>query len=210
MEVATFPTTLAERAELEPGLVRLPATWEEYVGLLREQGLPLEFEDDQIIFMSIASNPHEAIVANILGILYNLLDSRQDLHAVGSNRHVFIEEFHADYAPDAHVVLGVPQEHTLRKGLTANLNPRIIFEVLSPSTAEHDLGTKLPRYKKIPSVRQIVYLEQERPLISVFTRIGDSNRWENEDFDNLEQTLLLEDRPVALKDFYRKVLFTGS
>lgn len=209
MLVSDFPITLADRAELDPGLVRMPASWDEYLDLLEVCAFPIEFEDNEIILMSIASNPHEKIVANILGILYILLDSRPDMHALGSNRHIFIPEFEADYAPDAHVVQGNPVEHVLRKGLTANLNPRILFEVLSPSTQEHDLTTKLPRYKKIASVRQIIYVEQTRPAISVYTRIGDTTRWENEDFDTLEQTLLIEGQPVAVRDFYKKVIFGG-
>ncbi|MBK9335827.1 MAG: Uma2 family endonuclease [Lewinellaceae bacterium] len=209
MLVSSFPVSLADRTELNPGLVRLPASWDEYLDLLEVCEYAIEFEDNEIILMSIASNPHEAIVINIAGILFQLLGDNPDYFYAGSNRHIFIPEFEADYAPDAHVVQGKPVEHTLRKGLTANLNPAIIFEVLSPSTREHDLGTKLLRYKKIPSVRQIIYIEQTQPAISVYTRIGDSNRWENEDFDALDQSLLLEGQPVAVHNFYKKIIFEG-
>ena len=209
MLVSSFPVSLADRAELNPGLVRMPASWDEYLDLLEVCEYAIEFEDNEIILMSIASNPHEAIVINIAGILFQLLGDNPDYFYASSNRHIFIPEFQADYAPDAHVVQGVPAEHSLRKGLTANLNPHILFEVLSPGTREHDLGTKLPRYKKIPSVRQIVYIEQTQPAISVYTRIGDSNRWENEDFDALDQSLLLEGQPVTVRDFYKKIIFEG-
>lgn len=209
MLVSDFPITLADRAELDPGLVRMPASWDEYLDLLEVCAFPIEFEDNEIILMSIASNPHEAIVVNIASILVRLFGDDPNFFYASSNRHIFIPEFEADYAPDAHVVQGNPVEYVLRKGLTANLNPRILFEVLSPSTQEHDLTTKLPRYKKIASVRQIIYVEQTRPAISVYTRIGDTNRWENEDFDTLEQTLLIEEQPVAVHDFYKKVIFGG-
>lgn len=207
MVASKFPTTRTERLELGPDAVRLPASWKEYLDLLETCEYPVEFDDNQIILMSIASNPHEAIVANILGLLYNLLDQYPDMQALGINRHVFIKEFQADYAPDAQVVKGVPLEHTLRKGLSANLNPHIIFEVLSPSTREYDLSTKLPRYKKIPTVRQIIYVEQTQPLVSVYTRIRDTNQWINEDFDQLEQVFQIEEQEVLVKDLYKKIVF---
>jgi Uma2 family endonuclease len=132
------------------------------------------------------------------------------MQARGSNRHVFIPEFESDYAPDAHVVKGVPIEHILRKGLTANLNPCILFEVLSPSTRDADWSEKLPRYKRIASARQIVYIEQSRPFVTVFNRIANTNRWETEDFDNLENFVKIEGEDVMLKDLYRKVVFLGK
>lgn len=206
--LAKFPVSLAGRLELGPDIVRFPAGWEEYLDLLEECEYPIEYANHEIIAMSIASDPHESIVANILGVLFNALSEIPDMQARGSNRHIFIEEFRADYAPDAHVVKGAPIEYSLRKGLTANTNPYIIFEVLSPSTREIDLGEKLPRYKKIPSVQQIIFIEQTYPLVMVFKRIDDSNRWENEDFDKLDQSFFIEGREVKVKDLYKKVILT--
>lgn len=206
--LAKFPVTIAERAKLGVKPLRLSASWEEYLDLLETCEYQIEYNQHEIIAMSIASDPHESIVANILGVLYNVLDKIPDMQARGSNRHVFIEEFPADYSPDAHVVKGTPVERILRKGLTANTNPYIIFEVLSPSTRDIDLGEKLPRYKKIPSVRQIIYVEQTYPLVTVYSRIGDSNRWENVDYDEPEQTFMIEGQKVRVKDLYRKVIMT--
>lgn len=205
-----FPITLAERLELGPDTVRFPASWNEYLDLLEVCEYTIEYANEEIIAMSIASDPHEAIVANILGVLYHVLRNSPDMQARGSNRHVFIPEFEADYAPDAHVVKGLPIEHVLRKGLTANLNPRILFEVLSPSTRDADWSEKLPRYKRIASARQIIYIEQSRPFVTVFNRIADTNRWETEDFDGLNQVVIIEGQGVSLKDLYRKVIFLGK
>ncbi|TAK40627.1 MAG: Uma2 family endonuclease [Saprospiraceae bacterium] len=202
-----FPGTLQERLELGPGIVRLPASWVEYVDLLQECEYQIEYENQHIILMSIATNPHEAIVSNIIIALGRYFQDDDNLLILSSNRHVFSKEFKADYAPDAHVVKGKPVEHTLREGLTANLNPRIVFEVLSPSTRERDWNEKLPVYKKFPSVQQIIYVEQSRPFVSVYTRMDNSERWENVDYDKMEQAFLVEGKPVLLKDLYRKIDF---
>lgn len=208
MHVATkFPITLDDRIGLGAGEVSFPATWNEYLDLLKDCEYQTEYEDQKIIAMSIASDPHERIVANILGILYQIIGSSPDLVAYGSNRHVFIPAFEADYSPDASVLKGEPAVKTLRKGLTAYTNPHIIFEVLSKSTSRRDWTTKLPRYKKIPSLRQIVYIEQDYPFVSVFNRIEDSHRWENVDCHELEDAFLIAGESVQLNSLYLKVEF---
>jgi Uma2 family endonuclease len=208
MEVlAKYPVTLAERLELGPDTLRFPASWEEYLDLLEECEYSIEYANHEIIAMSIASKTHETIVANILIALGKIFEDNPDFLLLGSNRHVFIEEFQADYSPDASVLKGEEAEHILRKGLTAYTNPHIIFEVLSVSTRETDMVEKLPRYKKIPSVRQIIYIEQTRPFVMVFNRIENSSRWENEDFDHLEQSFQIEGQSVKLQDLYKKVSF---
>lgn len=207
MSVATsFPVTLAERLKQGPGVVRWDADWEEYLDLLEACDYQIEYDHQQIIAMSIASDPHEAIVKNIIVALSLALDEKQDIHIRPSNRHIFIEEFKKDYAPDAHVVKGTPVQYTLRKGLTANTNPWLVVEVLSPSTYERDWNEKLPFYKKIPSIRHIVYIEQERVRVSVYSRVGDSAVWENVDYDTLEQSFDLDGATIHLKDVYKKVL----
>jgi Uma2 family endonuclease len=202
-----LPVTLKERLDMGPGTARIPATWEEYLDLLEECEYQIEYDNQHIILMSIASNTHEKIVANILAMLTRIFEDDEEMLELGSNRHIFNPEFEADFAPDAHVVKGTPKEYTLRKGLTANLNPSIVFEVLSPSTRERDWNGKLPVYKKIPTVQQIIYIEQSRPYVSVFTRMDNAGRWENVDYDQLDQELPVEGRPVSLKDIYKKVKF---
>jgi Uma2 family endonuclease len=205
-----FPVTLEERLEAGAEILRFPASWEEYLDLLDECDFQIEYDNDEIILMSIASDPHEAIVANIIICLGIALNEIQDFHIRGSNRHVFINEYEKDYAPDAHVVKGEPSFHLLRKGLTANTNPWLVVEVLSPSTFERDMKEKLPFYKKIPSLKHIVYIRQESPLVTVMNRVGESVVWETVDYDRLEDAFTIAGQPVTMKDIYNKVLFPAK
>jgi Uma2 family endonuclease len=52
--------------------------------------------------------------------------------------------------------------------------PRLIVEVLSPSTAQHDRGTKLPDYCEIPSVEEIVAISSWRREVQLWRRSGTS------------------------------------
>lgn len=50
----------------------------------------------------------------------------------------------------------------------ALLNPTVIVEVLSDSTAEYDRGEKFAHYMKLPSLKEYVLVSQDRARIEVF------------------------------------------
>jgi Uma2 family endonuclease len=52
--------------------------------------------------------------------------------------------------------------------------PLLIIEILSPSTERDDLFIKLPAYQRIPSVREILYIESERIAATVYSRYDGS------------------------------------
>ncbi len=206
MDVAIkFPVTLAERLEMEADEPRFPGTLAEFADLLEVCEYPLEFQNGEIIAMSIASDPHERIVANILFVLGLIFKGEQLYRRYGSNRHVFIPEVPAAYSPDASVVQGRPDIIEYAKGKTANLNPWLLVEVMSGSTRGKDYAEKLPRYKKMPTVQYIVYLEQDFPLVTVFQRSAETGRWISMDYDSLEQSFIIEGREVLLSDIYENI-----
>lgn len=49
----------------------------------------------------------------------------------------------------------------------ALLNPQIVFEVLSPSTADKDQGEKMSFYKQIPNLQAIVLVDSQRHWVQV-------------------------------------------
>ena len=211
MSIATktkLPTTTQELIQL--GISTFPATWEEYLDLLEVAEYNIEFDNNTIHTMSIASDPHETIVKNILVALSIALDDDPEIHIRSSNRHIYIPTLQKDYAPDAHVIKGKPKMHALRKGLTANTNPWLVVEVLSRSTAAKDLHKKLPSYKTIPSLKHILYIEQDYPFVSVYHRKGNSVVWENIDYDNLKDAISIQDKKISLEQLYKKVVFPTS
>ena len=61
-------------------------------------------------------------------------------------------------------------------------DPRVIFEVLSHSTASHDQLVKVPEYQALEAVRDIVLVDPEREKIRLITRTqrgGWSDDWLN-------------------------------
>jgi len=204
--VIPFPISLEERLELGTNEVRFPASLEEFADLLEMCDYQIEYQDFEIIAMSIASDPHEQIVANFLGLLHGIFKGNPDFRRYGSNRHVFLPEYPAAYSPDASVIKGQPEIIEYSKGKTANLNPWLLLEILSESTRQRDLGEKLPRYKKISSARYIILVEQDAPLVTVFEREDGSGRWISTDYDGLGQSFDLAGKPVLLADIYENIL----
>lgn len=201
-----YPVTLDERSELGEEEVALPGSFADYVELLRSCEYSVEFEDEKIILMSIASDPHERIIANLLGILYILFKENHEYKRYGSNRHVYIPEFGCDYSPDVSIVLGEPQLFELRKGLTANLNPWMVTEVLSESTRDRDFGKKLFRYKRIPGMRFILFIEQDLPLVTLHEFNEIENRWVSADYSGLEESFDIVGKTIHLGDIYTNVI----
>jgi Uma2 family endonuclease len=55
-------------------------------------------------------------------------------------------------------------------------DPILVVEILSPSTAKDDRGEKLPDYRAMPSVREILLIEPEAPQAELHCRL-DGDRW---------------------------------
>lgn len=75
-------------------------------------------------------------------------------------------------------------------------NPVLIVEVLSPSTAATDRQIKIPDYRRIPSVEEILIIDSESAFAEVYRREGD--RWINEIIRGLQATLELNSLPLTI------------
>lgn len=71
-----------------------------------------------------------------------------------------------------------PDELARLEGITALEKPRIVFEVLSPSTARHDKGDKMWEYQTLASLDMIVLVHPVRRWMSVYERLG-ADEWRN-------------------------------
>ncbi len=91
--------------------------------------------------------------------------------------------------PDASVVCGASDDQS------DLVEPAVVFEVLSPSTALTDRRVKALEYAAAPSIRVYVRLEQDRPEITVMRR---ARGWEAETIQGLAATLDLAEIDINL------------
>ena len=75
-------------------------------------------------------------------------------------------------------------------------NPVLIVEILSPSTAAFDRQTKVPDYRQIPSVQEILLIDSESVFAEVLRRDGD--HWITEIVQGLTANLSLRCVPVRI------------
>jgi Uma2 family endonuclease len=88
------------------------------------------------------------------------------------------------------------------------MNPCVIVEVLSKSTASRDRGWKLQNYCKIPSLIDYVLVSQDRPFVEHFVRRPEGN-WMFEFMEGLDFSLKLAaiELTIPLREIYLDVQF---
>ena len=81
-------------------------------------------------------------------------------------------------------------------------NPVLIVEILSSSTAAIDRQIKVPDYRRITSVMEILLIDSESAFAEVHRREGD--RWITEMMRGLDSTLALNSVPltISLSELY--------
>jgi len=207
-----FPLTRLELADIGgPGLVRFPATFDEYWELLEEAEYTADFYQNEIIAMSYETDLHSDIVTECLHILkkmYPRSNKRFKVH--DPNRPIYAEGCEEDetgvFNPDGSVVSQPPVYFEYRPGMNAETTPVVLFEVLSKNTRAYDLGTKLPCYKRMPSLRYILYIEIDKPSITVYER-QDVNRWTDTEYTQEGDVFFIDGQPIAMKEVYLNLYF---
>ena len=88
--------------------------------------------------------------------------------------------------------------------------PIAVFEVLSPSTRQIDLGVKLQEYLRHPTIRVVVHIDPGVMDVLVYTRQEDGT-WEDTRLERPEDVISVPGLPVAipLSTVYDDVPLTG-
>ena len=153
---------------------RVIYTAEEYIELERESEIRHEFLDGRIYEMAVESLAHSQICVNLAREVSTRLKVR-DCQAVSLRMKVRTSTSGLFSDPDLTVVCGPPVFHDERRDVL--VNPRVIFEVLSPSTEAYDRGGKFMRYRtQLATLTDYVLISQDSPLAELFTRQSDE-RW---------------------------------
>ena len=92
------------------------------------------------------------------------------------------------------------------------LNPKVIIEVLSPSTQRYDQTKKFFRYRKeLPSLTDYVLIYQDTAFIEHHEKQTDG-RWVHNAFDGLEDTFWISsvDCRIPVSEIYDRVEFPAT
>jgi Uma2 family endonuclease len=187
-------------------LVKIPASEADYLALANHFPFKIEYHESEIYTMGLASLAHEIIAAMFATILNNLYIDNEDYIVLGSNAGIQIPKFEGGYyMPDVTLVKGKPIYKANSNAIITN--PYLVVEVLSPATGKFDIDSKLPEYKHLDSLQQIIFINQNKIEVSSFIRFNSANTWLNQDFYQLEDNLLIDNQPISLASIYKKITF---
>lgn len=133
-----------------------------------------EFVGGEVVAMAGGSQRHALIAANIIGALWSRLRGTPCRPTTGDQRVHVVETGLYTY-PDVTVICGKPEAHAGDR--QSVVNPRVVFEVLSPATEAYDRGAKFGHYRRIPSLAEYVLVSQDRRLVEHFRRTS-AGTWE--------------------------------
>jgi Uma2 family endonuclease len=204
VQTAELLDSIRGRLLTEP-FIRIPASVEEYESVADEWDLKIEYHNEEIIATMGQVTPNHSKLSFIVGVIlhnfYATFENEFDILESGACVH--IPSLESYYQPDMTVVDGGIK---LKKGSTTEiLNPYIVVEVLSKSTQDFDMSEKLVNYKTIESIKQIIFVAQDKPWITTYTRTQDRKVWINTDYDSLEDVAVIDNLTVSLKEIYKKI-----
>jgi Uma2 family endonuclease len=125
-----------------------------------------EYFDGRLVAMAGGTRIHALIAQNIAAHLYFRLGD--GCSVVQSDLKVRAEGANAFMYPDVLVLCGEPQSLDRKHDVVTN--PTVVFEVLSPSTEQHDRTTKAAAYRSIESLFAYVFVSQVEPRVEVYAR----------------------------------------
>ena len=147
-------------------------TFAEYVELeAMSRTVKHEFLDGTVWAMAGGTPEHSAIAANIIGVLRDQLRERP-CRVFTSDLRVRVKATGLGTYPDASVVCDSLELDPEDDRGTTVVNPRVLIEVLSPTTERYDRQEKREHYQRIPSVQEIVLIAQDEQRVHVWRRDG--------------------------------------
>jgi Uma2 family endonuclease len=177
-------------------------TVEEYLTLdaKAEQGR-YEYLDGHVRMLAGATPDHNLIKDNIRSELHPEIAPR-GCRSFTSDQRVRLSETHYVY-PDVVVVCNEPQYTD--ESPPSLVNPELIVEVLSPSTAKRDQQDKLDAYLGLDTLQEYWIVSPEKVILTQYVRQGDD--WIVRSFRDRDATLRCEalDLDLSLGALYTLV-----
>ena len=179
---------------------------EEYIELEKSSDEKYEYFDGEVFAMAGGTINHERIIKNLLRRLEEKLEG-SSCETFPSNVRIKVPAAFPYRYPDASVVCG---ELIIEEifGQQMLVNPLVIIEVLSSSTAAYDLGNKFSAYQSISSFREYLLISQDRAHVIQYVR-QPNDKWLRSETSGPQSTVMLESLGISLtlNEIYQRVIF---
>ena len=180
-------------------------TVEQYLEYDRNSEFKNEFISGEIVPM-LGATPWHSLISSNAGSAFGSRFLACGCRVFDSSLRVCLDP-ESNYAyPDATVVCGqLDFSDEIKDTVT---NPKIVVEVLSPTTKNYDLGEKLRLYWNIASLTDILLVEQQKVWIEYWFR-APGGEWSKRVLKNLHDTLRIESAncEIPVAEIYAGVEF---
>jgi Uma2 family endonuclease len=156
---------------------QLAMTAEEFLAWEAEQTERHDFVDGEVFAMAGAEDRHVTTTGNVYMALRQHL-SGTPCRTFMADMKVAAADDESFFYPDV-VVTCSPAD---RQSPLVKHEPTLIVEVLSPSTAAYDLGSKFAHYRQLPTLREIAFIDLNARRTDVYRR-GADGLWVLHSFD---------------------------
>ena len=166
---------------------------EEYFALIRSTDARFEYHDGEIFPVHAATWAHGELVTKTARRLDERLDG-QPCRVSTSSVYVRVSPTKV-VCPD--IVVACPKPDFIDDKRDTITNPKVIVEILSPTTADYDYGEKFALYRRLPSFEEYLLIAQDEPRIEVFRKNPDG-RWMLTSYEGMEATVRVESLAIDL------------
>lgn len=146
-----------------------------------------EYEKGEIFAMFGGTINHGVLCGNVYNELRRKIEAGDaNCRVIGSEVRIHIQRADSIVYPDAMVICEELQ--VSKEDSEAVINPTLIAEVLSKSTESYDRGDKFYKYRQLPSLKEYVLIDQEKPVVETFYK-RENNIWEISRATGLEEVI---------------------
>ena len=175
---------------------------EEYLAIERRAEYKSEYVDGVMYAMAGGSERHNLIAGNLITEL-NIQLRAAPCRVYPSDLKVRVPNSKRFFYPDVSVVCGEIQFADDVRDVV--LNPILIVEVLSESTAAFDRGKKFQSYQQIESLQEYLLVSQDEFVVEHYLRQEDGH-WLYTKVSSLDEAIILPNMKcqLTLKNIYNK------
>lgn len=154
--------------------------------------------------MAGGTTNHNEIITNLCLLLKPPLRQKKGKIYI-ENVKLFIPKYTIFTYPDVMVMAGNPLYYN--ESNTTVTNPVVLFEVLSNSTRDYDLGRKFEYYRSIETLQEYVLIDPEKMQIMIYRR-DNQKKWLLDILDTATDILVLNSVAIeiSLSEVYESVL----
>ena len=145
-------------------------TEQDYLAFDRAADYKSEFVDGEIMARAGGGLRHSRLASRLI---FEFVRQLKSCTVYTSDARVRTPKSASYFYPAVSVVCGESLTHDRSDDIL--INPCLIAEVLSPSTADYDHGKKFARYREIPMLRDYLLIHSTEILVEHYARQADGN-----------------------------------